>query len=115
GIGDVAEAKAERLDLAMALTKGQRIDHAPCPFDVHHLPGLDLMPVEDRRIFAAGRRLEAIVEALTEGPPGGRIVECLDAAMAVIGDHAEIIYAVHMIGMIVGVEHAVEPARARIE
>src|SRR5262249_23519678 len=77
-IGDAAEAEAERLNLPMALTKGQRIDHAPCPFDVHHLPGFDFMPVEDRRIFAAWRRLEAIVEALTQDPSGGRIVERLD-------------------------------------
>ena len=63
GIGEPAEAKAERRDVAVLLQERQGRDRAAGPVDAHGSPAT--MPVlgDDRRIFAAGRRLEAIAEA----------------------------------------------------
>src|SRR5262249_14786640 len=49
------------------------------------------------------------------GHPGSTLEALPSPPMPVISHHAEIIDAVHMIGMVVSVDHAVEPARARIK
>ncbi len=73
------------------------------------------MVVQDRRIVAAGKRLEAIGEARAE-LIAGRLVEIdLDPAVPVVSDHAQIIDAVRVVGMVVGIEHAVDPPDAEIE
>ena len=87
----------------------------PAPAYVNRLACPNLAALQDRRIFAAGRRLEAIGEARAEQPASGLVVIDVDPAIAVVGHLAQIIDAMRMIGMVVRVEHAVEPGGACIE
>ena len=73
------------------------------------------MTLEDRRIFAICRHVEAIGEALPELLSGQLVVIHGDPAPPVIGHHAQIIDAVGMVGMVMGEEHAVEPPDAHVE
>src|SRR5262245_1095523 len=114
-IGEAAEAEAERLAGAVDLPERQRFDRAPGTLDADRFAGADLMTLEDRRVFACGRRVETIGETRAELPARHGIVVDIDAAVAVIGDLAQIVDAVGVIGVVVGVEHAVEPDRAGIE
>src|SRR4029077_1370000 len=114
-IGDTAEAEAERLAGAVDLPEWQRLDHPARALDHHRDAGGQLMLVQDWRIVAAGKRLEAIREARAE------LIACylveidLDAPMTVISDHAQIIDAMGMVGVVVSIEHAVEPTDPKIE
>ena len=73
------------------------------------------MTLEDRRVFAICRHVEAIGEALPELLSGQLVVIHGDAAAHVKGDHTEIIDAVGVVGMVMGEEHAVEPPHADVE
>ena len=63
-IGDIAEAEAERGDLAMIETEGHRLDRTTRP--AHRAEFSRLQPpfCKQRRIIAAFRRLEDIAEML---------------------------------------------------
>ena len=73
------------------------------------------MAIEDRRILAICRHLEAIGEALPELLSCQFVVVRRNASPPIVGHHAQIIDAVGMIGMVMGVEHAVEPTDSDVE
>jgi hypothetical protein len=99
----------------MPLQERKSFDHSPWSFDLYELARLDLVRAEHGRIFASLRCLEAIGEALAQ-EFACRLVEIdVDAAARVIRDHAQIIDAVTMVGVLVGVEHAVEQPDAGID
>src|SRR5690606_6713183 len=62
-VGKAADAEAERGDVAVLLRNGDRLEHAPGAGYMHGLRRIDVVGLEDRRIAAAGRRLEAVGEA----------------------------------------------------
>ena len=70
---------------------------------------------EDRRILAPGRRLKAIAEAHAHDLRRGRVEVDVDPAAAAQKERAQIVHAVGMVGMFVGVEDAVEPIDLGIE
>ena len=62
-IGEVAEPKAKRRDIAVLLQDtAEPSIGPPCPSMVTGVPAVSRCSVEDRRIVAAGRRDEAIGE-----------------------------------------------------
>ena len=63
-IGGIRDAIAERRDVAVLHDEGRQRHRPARALDRLALAGLDRMAVEDRRIVAAGRRLEAVAEAL---------------------------------------------------
>ena len=76
---------------------------------VSALPGHQPALAQDRRIFAAGRRHEAIAEAGVQGARG-RLVEIdVDAAALVHEKRAQIVDAVGMVGVFMRDKHAIEP------
>ena len=99
----------------MDLPERNRIDRTARPDNMRRLAGRYFAPEQDCGIFTAGRCFEAVVEALKEHLQGRAVGIGLDPAVPVIGDDAKIIDAVRVVGMIVGVEHAVEQADARVE
>ena len=74
GIGEVAEAEAERTDVAVALQERERPDRAALPLDRYSLAGAETVFGHDRRVFAAGWRFETITEAPVQNL-GGAIIE----------------------------------------
>src|SRR5689334_6861158 len=63
-ISEPAEAKAERLAAPVNLPEGKRLDHPAWPLKMRERARRDLVAEQDRRIVAAHRRLEAIIETL---------------------------------------------------
>src|ERR1700676_2994765 len=61
-IGEVAEAEAERGDIAVLLEERQDGDRSALPLDGDRRPGGQPALGQDRRVVAAGRRCEAIAE-----------------------------------------------------
>ena len=79
------------------------------------LPGYEPVLAQDRRIFAAGRRHEAIAEAGMHGARG-RLVEIdVDAAALVHEERTQIVDAVGVVGMLMRDQHAVEPIDLRVQ
>ena len=87
----------------------------PAPRNLDQLARSDVVAFQDRRILALRRGIEAIGEALPEQAARCLVVIDRDAPAAVISHHAQIIDAVGMIGVIVRVEHAVEPPDTYVE
>src|SRR3569833_1930411 len=84
------------------------------PFYLERREGLgNFMGHEDRRIIAAGRGLKAIGELLAHALQSGAIAPQIELARHVRGDDSQIIHAVKLIGMIVGDQHAIQPADPR--
>ena len=73
------------------------------------------MRVRDRRILAAGRRHEAIAEAQLEHPPGRLVAVDVDAPPLGEEQAAQVVDAVGVVGMLMGIEHAVDPVDAGVE
>src|SRR5437899_2306412 len=109
GVGEPAEAEAERGDVAMLLQDGQGSEAAPCPFDPHRLTGSYTMLARDRRILAAGRRHKAIAEALVERLRGRRVHIDWNALAAVNEQAAQVVDAVSVVGVLMGIKHGVDP------
>src|SRR5690606_8650321 len=65
-VGEAADAKAERGDIAVILQDRGGLDHATGAGDVHGLWRIDVVGLEDRRIAAAEWGLEAVGEASDE-------------------------------------------------
>ena len=115
-IGQAAEAEAERGDVAMLLQERQRGDRAALPRrSSPACPAASRCSFEDRRIVAAGRRREAIAEARRACIRAVALVEIdVDALRrCAMNSAAQIVDAVGVVGMLMGVEHAVEPIDAR--
>src|SRR5258706_14039059 len=63
---------------------------------------------DDRRVAGTGRRLETIIEAATEKLKRARVRPNVDAATLRVRENAQIVDAVSVVGMIVGVDHAID-------
>ena len=95
--------------------KGSAGDRSALPLDGHGRAGGQPVFGQDRRILAAGRRCEAIAEFGVQRCRR-RLVEIdVDPLPALEEQRAQIIDPVGMVGMLVGVEHAVEPLDFGIE
>src|SRR5262245_42233728 len=99
----------------MTLPERQRFDDSARTLNFHRNAGRNLAAVEDRRIFAVCRHVEAIGEAHPELLPCQLVIVGGDAPPPVIGHHAQIIDAVGVIGVVVREQHAVEPANPDVE
>ena len=87
----------------------------PCPSIADALAGHQPVLAQDRRIFAAGRRHEAIAEAGVQGARGRLVHVDVDAAALVHEQRAQIVDAVGVVGVLVGDQHAVEPVDLGLE
>ena len=99
----------------MTLAERQRLDVPARPQNLDRNARRNFVAIEDRRVFAICRHVEAIGEALPELLSGKFVVIHGNPPPPVIGDHAQIIDAVSVIGMVMGEEHPVEPADANVE
>ena len=79
------------------------------------LAGLELVHVQDRRIVAAGRLDEAIGKARHQHARGRVVGIDVDAAALVQDQPAQVVDAVGVVGVLVGVEHGVEPVHVGVE
>ena len=66
-------------------------------------------------IIAARRRFEAIIEFLADACHAGAVAPQIDPAFAQNGQHAQIVNAVQLVGMIMGDQHAVQARDFRIQ
>src|SRR5690242_8519651 len=73
------------------------------------------MLIEDWRIVAAGRRHEAIVEAMIEHPPGRLVHIGVELTAGANEQRAQVVDAVGVVGMLVRVEDAIEPIDIRVQ
>ena len=69
------------------------------------------MQLADSRIAALGH--EAVVEAAHQRGRGGRARETRDAAAGTDEERPQVVDPMRLVGVVVGVEHRVDPARAR--
>ena len=99
----------------MTLAERQRLDVTALPQNLDRNARRNFVPLEDWRIFAICRHIEAIGEALPELLSGQLVVIHGNPPPPVIGHHAQIIDAVGMVGMVMGEKHAVEPADAHVQ
>ena len=86
----------------MDLPEWQRLDRAARAPDLDRLAGDDLVASQNRRVVATGRRSN---RSASGAVAGGR-VGILDAATPIERHLAQIVDAVRMIGVVVGIEHA---------
>src|SRR6476620_6232493 len=99
----------------MSLAERQGLDVAPRTWNFHRYARRDLVAIEDRRILAICRHLEAIGEALPELLSCQFVVVRRNASPPIVRHHAQFIDAVGMICIVMGVEHAVEPTYSNVE
>src|SRR6476646_11872290 len=99
----------------MSLAERQGLDAAARTWNFHRYARRDLVAIENRRVLAICRHLEAIGEALPELLSCQFVVVHRDASPPIVRHHAQIIDAVGMVCMVMGVEHAVEPTDADVE
>ena len=99
----------------MLLQDRQRHDGAALPVDGDRPAGGQPVLAQDRRVFAAGRRFEAITE------PGVhhfrvKLVEVnVNQLPALDEKRTQVVDAMGMVGVLVGVENAVEPIDVGVE
>ncbi len=103
------------MDIAVGLLKRRNHDGTAGAVDSQRPIGLEPVLGKDRRILAAGRRLEAICE------PGAQSLQCrrvgidVDAAALVEREHPQIVDAVDVVGVGVGEQHRIEPGHLGLE
>jgi hypothetical protein len=114
-IGDAAEAISERGNIAVVLQERQNRDRTALPFDRQRLARFDAVFGSDRRIIAARRRYETVAEAHEQHAPGRLVDVNVEPTLPLHIQSAQIVDAVGMIGMLVRVEHAVEPVDFGVE
>jgi hypothetical protein len=66
--------------------------------------------IHDRRVARPRRSLEHIAEAAANSPLGCHVHPGGQAGAAVEHDHAQIVDAMHMVGMVMGEDHRVQNA-----
>src|SRR5262245_28364875 len=115
GIGKRPEAKAQRGNIAVLLQDRQGLDWAALPVDAQVPAGLEPVLRHDRRVLAARRRLEAIIEARAHRLRGGLVQIDVDPPPPVEEEPAQVVDAVGMIGVLVGEEHGVQPVDLGVE
>ena len=114
-VGQVAEAEAERGDVAVVLQNRQSLDRASLPVNINDFARHQTLLVEDWRIFAAGRCHEAIAEAGVHGA-GCRFIEVdVDLPTLVDEQRAQIVDPMRVVGVLVRDQNAVNPINGGIE
>ncbi len=93
----------------MLLQKRQRGDGAALPRDDHGLARRQTVVGGDRRILAAGRRLEAIAEPVVHGTGSALVEVKVDGPALLDVERAQVIDTVGMIGVLVGIKHRIKP------
>src|SRR5579862_2312977 len=102
-IGERAETEAERADAAVSLPEALYRNRAPCPYDLERPERLfDHPRRDDGRIAAAFRLHEAIAEAREHALSRGIVHVDVDLAAHVDRDHAQVVEAVELVGVVVG-------------
>src|SRR5690606_30482327 len=84
------------------------LHHTTRPRDPYGFGRINIIYLEDRRIAAAGRRLEAVSKARHEAVTGACVEPYRHPPFHRIRDRSQIVDAMRMIGMVVGIKHAVE-------
>ena len=115
GIRETVEPESEGRNVAVVLQEREDHDRAACPLDCDRLARRDPVLVRDRRIFAAGRRHEAVAELMEHDAGRGLIQVEIEALPAMNVKRAQIIDPVGVVGVRVGEEDAVEPIDIGVE
>src|SRR6185369_11662253 len=89
GVRDIAEAEADRVDIAVLLADRQRGDDAAGALDADRFARRQPVLGQDRRILTAGRRLKAIAEAHAHDLRRGRVEVDVDPAAAAQKERAQ--------------------------
>src|SRR5688572_11425529 len=92
----------------MFLQDGDDLHHTTRSRNPHRFRRTNIICLENRRIAAAGRRLEAIGKARYEAVTGACVEPYRHPPLHRIRDRSQIVDAMRMIGMVVGIKHAVE-------
>src|ERR1051326_3757785 len=87
----------------------------PCPVDIKRLKRPDFMRIQDRRVLAPRRRGEHVTELLLQNVEAELVRVHIHAPVHAIGNRAQIVYAVRLVGVIVRNENAVEMRAPRIQ
>ncbi len=114
-IGEVGDAEAKGIDVPVVLEENGDVDGAAGAGYLKYLARLDCVGVEDRRIIAAGRRDEAVAEGFIEAFSACGAEVDVDAATVVEGQYSEVVDAVGVVGVLVGVEHGVDTIDLGVE
>ena len=114
-IGERAEAKTERRNVAVLLEDRQRLDGAARPRNDDWLRGGQPVRLEDRRIVAARRRLETIGKAGLHHRAGLLVQINIDELPLLDEKGAQVIDAVGVVGVLMGVKDSVQAIDPRIE
>src|SRR5690554_4021703 len=92
----------------MLLQDGDDLHHTTRSRNPHRFRRINIFCLENRRIAAAGRRLEAVSKARHEAVTGARVEPHRHPSFHRVGDRSQVVDAMRMIGMVVGIKHAVE-------
>ena len=87
-----------------------RRHHTAGAVDLHR--PVDPVNVHDRRIARPWRGLEDIAKALAHGALGRLVHPGGQAGAAVEDHHAQIVDAMHMVGMVMGEDHRIQKSNA---
>ena len=112
-IGQVPHTEAEAMDIAVFHLEGGQADRAARAVDLD-IP-VDGTEVQDRRIGRARRLHEGIAEARQKVVLRRPVCPDMNALAHVEHDHAQVVDAVHVIGMGMGIDHALQLAHIRIQ
>ena len=99
----------------MLLQNGQGGDGAALPFDRDLVARRQAMLADHRRVLAAGRRLEAIAEPGVHHRRGLFVEIDVDQSPLFEVQRAQVVDAVGVVGVLVGVEDGVDPIDLGIE
>src|SRR5690606_9274071 len=103
-IGKITDAEAQRNNAAMLLRQGFELNGAACPVNDERLAVLDQMSLEDRGIGAALGGLKTIAEAFEQPRLRRQVGMNIDQTAAIERVAANIVDAVNMISMGVGID-----------
>ncbi len=115
GVGETADPEAEAVDVAVPLAVGHQLDRAALPLDREADAGLDAVVDRDRRVVRARRGAEAVAEGLVQARGGRRVRVGRDAPAAVQHEGAQVVDAVDVVGVRMGVDDAVGPIDLRVQ
>ncbi len=114
-VGDGAEAEAERWDVAVHLRDGLNVEGAVLARNADLAAVGDAGRPQDGVVAGARLLLETIAEAAGEAVTGDRVEVAGHLALHGVGDHAQIVDAVRVVGVVVRVEDAIEVGDAGVE
>jgi hypothetical protein len=112
-IDEVVDAEAERLDAAVL--HADRLEGDRAAWTRHLEPPLQRVQFQDRGIVAARGLHEGIAEARDQRVGGIGIGPDRQPRPAVEDHHAQVVDSVHVVGMGMGIDHAVEQPDTGVE